>query len=102
MSNEQSVEWWQNIVNNLEDQLETANEGLREAKISAAPVKVGDIVVVDKRAFGSTDTEECQVVEVLTNQGSVLKPWLRVFRKKKNGEWGSKSLFAYQNWELKK
>lgn len=79
-------------VNQLESQLMDAETKLRKAKLAAASVQVGDVVV--SRRWG--------LVRVTRVDVSWDTPWVRGNPKKKDGTFGKVERALYSDWELVK
>ena len=74
------------------ERLKRAEKKLLDAKIAAAPVRVGDLVT-SHRYPGLLLVREVDV--------SWLKnPWIKASPKKKNGEWMDAARALYNDWEL--
>jgi hypothetical protein len=81
-------------VKDLSAQLEEAECSLKDAKLAACDIKIGDIVMyhedeylVSRVYVGWTDWKK--------------KPWLLGYKRRKNGTFGKRPRNLYGNWERK-
>ena len=86
-----AIEDLERKVQSLQDKLRAAKKALQNAKLAAAPVKVGDIVVTQR----GTRHRVCHVDVRMSG-----RPWVSGNPERKDGSFGTAVRYLYDDWKI--